>query len=141
MRDAFVAVWLIAAGIHMSAQTPTPRTIEKGEQSRIDDARQAVVRTDAEWAQLWRQHAADRPRPQIDFSRETVVAVFMGSRPNAGFNTAIVSATEGGGALVVRYTETKPAPGTVSAQVLTFPYHIVAIPRATAPDVKFEKVQ
>jgi len=41
----------------------------------------------------------------------------------------------------VRYTETKPAPGTVSAQVLIFPYHIVAIPRVTAPDVKFEKVQ
>src|SRR4029077_15633942 len=125
-----------------SAQTPqAPRTIVKGDQSNVDDAKQVVVRTETEWAQLWRQHAGDRPRPPIDFTRESVVAVFMGSRPNAGFSTAIVSATEGGGALMVRYSETKPARDAVAAQVLTSPYHIVAIPKATAADVKFEKVQ
>jgi PrcB C-terminal len=100
-----------------------------------------LVRTEAEWAQLWRQHAGDRARPPIDFNKESIVAVFMGSRPNAGFNTAIVSATEGGGALIVRYTETRPPPGAITAQVLTFPFHIVAIPRVTAADVRFEKVQ
>ena len=64
----------------------------------------------------------------------------MGSRPNAGFSTAIVSATAGNGALIVRYTETMPGPGRVAAQILTFPYHLVAIPKATVTDVKFEKV-
>src|SRR5262249_32291182 len=124
----------------IAAQTG-PRTIEKGDQSNIDDARQVVVRTDAEWTRLWQQHAPDRPRPAIDFAKESVVAVFMGSRPNAGFSTAIASTTGGGGALIVRYKETRPGPGTMSAQVLTFPYHIVAIPKATAPDVRFEKAQ
>jgi hypothetical protein len=142
MFRAFVILWLIVGGLHMSAQTPpSPRTIEKGDQSHVDDPKQVVVRTDAEWSQLWRQHAGDRPRPQIDFSRESVVALFMGSRPNAGFSTAIVSATEGGGALIVRYTETKPAAGAITAQVLTFPFHIVAIPKATAANVRFEKAQ
>ena len=42
--------------------------------------------------------------------------------------------------LIVRYSETFPAPGRVAAQVLTFPYHLVAIPKATVKDVKFEKV-
>ena len=32
-----------------------------------------------------------------------------------------------------------PAAGSVSAQVLTFPYHLVAIPKAEVKDVKFEK--
>jgi len=118
-----------------------PRTIEKGDQSAIDDGKQVLVRTEAEWTQLWRQHAGDRARPPIDFSKESIVAVFMGSRPNAGFSTAIVSATEGGGALIVRYTETKPARGAVSAQVLTFPFHIVAIPKVAAANVRFEKTQ
>ena len=122
-------------------RSAAPRTIEKGEQSAIDDGKQVLVRTDAEWAQLWRQHAGDRARPPIDFSKESIVAVFMGSRPNAGFSTAIVSATEGGGALIVRYTETKPARGAVSAQVLTFPFHIVAIPKVAAANVRFEKTQ
>jgi hypothetical protein len=41
----------------------------------------------------------------------------------------------------VRYTETLPKAGTLSAQILTFPYHLAAIPKATVTDVKFEKVQ
>ena len=51
-----------------------------------------------------------------------VVGVFMGSRPNAGFSTTIIGATAGNGALIVRYAEKLPAPGSISAQVLTFPY-------------------
>jgi hypothetical protein len=116
------------------------RTIEKGDQSNIDDARQVLVRTDAEWTALWQRHAPNRPRPTIDFGKEMVVGLFMGSRPNAGFSTAVVSATEGNDVLIVRYSETVPAPGRVAAQVLTFPYHLVAIPKATVKDVKFEKV-
>jgi len=125
----------------MAAQSQGPRTIEKGEQSNIEDARQVVARSEAEWTRLWQQHAPDRLKPAIDFSKETVIGVFMGSRPNAGFNTAIVSATEGGGALIVRYTETRPTPGAITAQILTFPYHLVAIPKATAISVKFERVE
>ena len=136
---AVVLSWLAVAV--MTAQAPTPRTVEKGDQSNVEDARQVLVRTDAELRQLWQQHAPDRAVPKIDFSREMLVAVFMGSRPNAGFSTAIVSATAAAGVLMVRYTETRPAPGLVAAQILTFPYHIVAIPKADVKDVKFEKSQ
>jgi PrcB C-terminal len=138
---AFVSSWLILMATPMAAQTPGPRTIEKGDQSNIEDAKQVVVRTEAEWARLWQQHAPGRPRPAIDFSKDTVIGVFMGSRPNAGFSTAVVSAMEGGGALVIRYTETRPAPGAITAQVITFPYHLAAIPKATATNVTFEKIE
>lgn len=118
-----------------------PRTIEKGDQSGIEDARQVLVRTDAEWAQLYRQHNVNKPAPTIDFSKEMIVAAFMGSRPTAGFSTAIVSATAANGALIVRYSESRPPAGTITAQVLTFPYHIAAVPKADVKDVKFEKIQ
>jgi hypothetical protein len=124
----------------MILESPNTRTIEKGDQSNVDDARQVLVRTDAEWTTLWQQHASARPRPPVDFSKEMIVGVFMGSRPNAGFSTAIVSATAGNGVLIVRYSETMPRPGRVAAQILTFPFHVVAIPRADVKDVKFEKV-
>ena len=115
------------------------RTVDKGAQSNVDDRLTAAARTEAEWAPLWKKHNYDKPAPPVDFSKEMVVAVFMGSRPNAGFSTAVVSATAANGALIVRYRETMPGPGTVSAQILTFPYHLVAIPRADVKDVKFEK--
>jgi len=124
----------------MILEAPSTRTIEKGDQSNIDEARQVLVRTDAEWTTLWQQHAPNRVRPAIDFSKEMVVGLFMGSRPNAGFSTAVVSVTAGNGVLIVRYSETLPAPGRVAAQVLTFPYDLVAIPKATVTDVKFEKI-
>ena len=124
----------------MILETPGTRTIAKGDQSNIDDARQVLVRSEAEWTKLWNQHAPDHQRPAVDFSKQMVVAVFMGSRPNAGFSTAIVSATATpSGTLLVRYKETRPATGAISAQILTFPYHIVAISKADVKDVKFEK--
>ena len=125
----------------MTLEAPNARTIAKGDQSQIDEAKQLLVRTDAEWTKLWQQHAPSQPRPAVDFTKEMVVGVFMGSRPNAGFSTAIVSATAApDGTLIVRYTETTPGAGNVSAQVLTFPYHLAAIPKAAVTDVKFEKV-
>ena len=134
-----VLAFTLAIAIMQPPPSPAPRTIEKGDQSNIESAKQVLVRTEAELRKLWQEHAPDRPMPKVDFSREMVVGVFMGSRPNAGFSTAIVSATAANGALMVRYSENKPVAGSVTAQILTFPYHLVAIPKADVKDVKFEK--
>ena len=131
---------LLFATVAQTTPPGAPRTIEKGEQSNIDEARQVVVRTEAEWTTLWQKHSPDRKRPAVDFSREMVVGVFMGSRPTAGYNVSIVSTFAKDGNVLVRYQESTPRPGAMTAQVLTFPYHLVAIPKATA-DLKFEKVQ
>ena len=65
----------------------------------MDEARQATVRSAAEWETLWRQHAGERARPPVDFAKEMVVAVFLGSRPTAGFSIEIVGTREDGPAL------------------------------------------
>ena len=129
-------MWLMA---FLQTQTPAVRTIERGTLSFQETATQAQARTPAEWTALWKMHAPDRPLPAVDFSKEMVVGVFMGSRPNAGFSTTVVSATAANGALIVRYKETKPAAGSVSAMILTFPYHLVAIAKAAVTHVKFKK--
>jgi len=121
-------------------QNAAPRTIDKGEQSNIDEARQVVVRTDVEWTKLWQQHSPDRQRPTVDFAKDMIVGVFMGSRPSAGYNISIVSTFAKDGNVIVQYRESTPRPGTMAAQVLTFPYHLVAIPKA-AGEVRFEKLQ
>ena len=116
------------------------RSIEKGVMSNMDDARQASARSVDEWARLWNLHAGERTRPNVDFSRDVVVAVFMGTRPTAGFSIEIVRVREEGPALVVTYKETRPAPDALTAQVLTSPFHIVAVPRGSTTDVKFERI-
>jgi hypothetical protein len=116
----------------------TMRTIDKGDHSNRDDAAQVTARTEREWQQLWQQHAADRPRPAVDFTKEMVVGVFLGSRPTAGYVLEIVSATQDSGTLLVKYRESVPPRGMMTAQVLTSPYQIVAVPFFPG-GVKFEK--
>jgi hypothetical protein len=116
------------------------RSIDKGLDSQVDEARQVNVRSAADWEKLWRQHAGERARPAVDFAKEIVLAVFLGSRPTAGFVIEIVGTRQEGPALIVQYRETRPAAGGIVAQVLTSPYHIVAMAKPTATDVKFEKI-
>jgi hypothetical protein len=134
-------LWMMLLAFAIQA-TPAaaPRTIEKGDQSNVEDATQVIVQTDAEWTALWRRHAPDRPLPKVDFAREMVIGVFMGSRPNAGFSTEVISALVVKGVLVATYRDKVPSGGTITAQVLTFPYHLVAIPKAPVTEAKFDKV-
>jgi hypothetical protein len=133
----FVISWLL-----MAAQGETTlRTVDKGDRSQIMSAREVVVRTPAEWDALWRSHVPARPPAAVDFSKEMVVGVFLGSKPTPGYGVTIVSAAEEGGVLRVRYRETSPPSDAILAQVITFPYQIVAIPKSTLTDVKFEKIK
>lgn len=140
MRIEAAAV-LFAFAMAAAPSAQTARTIEKGGESQIQDPKQVVARNATEWQALWRQHAGDRPLPSVDFSKESVVAVFMGSRNTAGYSVGIVSTTEGNGVLIVRYKETAPPRDAIAAQVLTAPYDIVAIPKTTAARVVFEKAE
>ena len=118
---------------------PPLRVLEKGDQSNVDEARQVTVRTAAEWKTLWRQHSPDRDQPRVDFARDMVVGVFLGSRTTAGFSVEIVSALVEQGVLVVRFRETRPQSGRILAQVITSPYHLVAVPRHSG-EVRFENL-
>lgn len=113
------------------------RVLDKGDQSNVDDAKQVAARTTAEWNTLWRQHSPDRDQPRVDFGRDMVLGVFLGSRTTAGFSVEIVSTLVEQGILVVRFRETRPQSDRIVAQVITSPYHLVAVPRHSG-DVKFE---
>lgn len=116
------------------------RSVDKGDQSNVDEDRQVVVRTQAEWSGLWRQHGPDRPRPAVDFRREMVVGVFLGSRMTSGFAVEIVDVTPTASGHLAHYRVTRPAEGAVTAQVLVFPYHLVAVPAHPGP-LTFQRVE
>jgi len=133
------ALFLAAVVQGASASSVPVRSIEKGTQTFIDVSRQVTAHTAEEWSTLWRQHAPNRPMPTVDFSREMVVGIFAGSRSTAGYSIEIVSAEVLQGTLVVRYRETSPGRAAVTAQVITTPYHLVAVPKRDGP-VRFEKI-
>lgn len=122
------------------SQSVQMRTIAKGTQSDVEEPKMVTIRSAAEWAALWRTHAPDRSLPTVDFSREMVAGVFLGSRPTAGFQVEIVGVRNEPDALVVQYRVTVPGRDAVTAAVLTAPYHLVALP-TRAVEVKFETLQ
>ena len=107
--------------------------------SAIDSPRQAVIKSAAEFETLWRAHAPGRPVPAVDFAKNIVLAVFLGSRPSSGFAVQITSAERAGDALVVTWTERRPGPDQMAAQVMTAPAHLVTVPQHKG-EVRFEKV-
>jgi hypothetical protein len=114
------------------------RVIERGDQSNIDAPRQVAARTAADWTALWRQHAPGRPQPAVDLQKEMVVGLFLGSRPTAGYAVDLAGTRDEQGTLVVVYRETMPPRDALSAQMMTFPYVLVALPRH-AGAVRFER--
>ncbi|OLC83388.1 MAG: hypothetical protein AUH72_04565 [Acidobacteria bacterium 13_1_40CM_4_65_8] len=136
-------VFLLLAALLQTTTTTTTattmKTVDKGPMSGLDAPRQVTVRTPAEFATLWKSHAADRKMPDVDFTKNMVVGIFLGSRPTAGFGVEIVSAQPESGTLLVKYKETRPSRDTIAAQVLTSPFHLVAVPKFDGT-VRFEKV-
>jgi hypothetical protein len=132
-------VVIIAALMQASGSLPV-RSIDRGVRSGIDAPEQVVVHTTQEWTELWRRHGSSRPLPPVDFDREMVVAVFAGTRPTAGYAVTITAARAQGDGLVVEYAVKAPSPGSMTAQVLTSPYAIAALPRH-AGGVRFEEMR
>jgi hypothetical protein len=135
----------LAAGVFVvlafqaAPQTPVKfTTIDRGQQSNIEEARQAVARTAAEWTALWKAHAGDRPRPAIDLTKSMVVAVFLGTRPTGGFEVEITGIEKEGSDLVVTWREHRPARGAMLSQILTMPFHLVSTEKHAGP-VRFKK--
>ena len=122
-----------------STTTATMKTVDKGPMSGIDTARQVTVRTAEEFATLWKSHAADRKMPAVDFNTNEVLGIFLGGRPTAGFAVEIVSAQPEASALVVKYKESRPSRDAISAQVITTPFHLVAVPKFEG-QVRVEKL-
>lgn len=108
--------------------------------SQVDEPKQAVARTPAEWAALWRQHAGDSAAPKVDLGTRTIVAIFLGSRPTAGYAVDITGTREAGGVLTVQWRERRPGRDDITAQVITSPMVIATIPKFVG-EIRFEKAE
>jgi hypothetical protein len=127
MLNAWVAAALALIGFAAVPADPVAfKTLDAGDQG-IESKREAVMRTAAEWTALWKELGSSKPRPAVDFARSTVLGVFLGSRPTAGYTVKIDTIERQGAELVVTYRERPPAPTDMVAQMLTAPYLLVTI--------------
>lgn len=134
-----VSVSTIAAAPVQPERSSIPfRIIAQGADSRIDAHRELIIRMPGVWDFVWHKHANSAP-PEIDFRRETVIAIFGGRQSTAAPALRIAGVSEEDGSIIVRYLEVNEPAARAGANSTTCPFVIVAIPPQRSP-VKFVKV-
>jgi PrcB C-terminal len=122
-----IGIQVLAAAIVVGQVSFT--SVAKGDLSGQQTAKQVTVRTPAEWKALWKDHSPTEKMPAVDFTKDMVVGIFLGSKPSDGYNVEIVGVRAQEKDLVVEYVQTQPGRGTLAAQILTEPYHLVSVPQ------------
>ncbi|MBN2381093.1 protease complex subunit PrcB family protein [candidate division WOR-3 bacterium] len=104
---------------------------------QYSDAGGMVFRDAKSWEAFWDDHCRavslegeNLEAPEVDFSAQMLVGVFSGEKPTGGYGINIQRVLEGSKSLVVEYVEKSPDPDAMVSQVITYPCHIVAIPRS-----------
>ena len=105
--------------------------------SSLGDEARMVVRTRAEWVDLWAsategvQPAEDAPG--VDFGRRMVLVAAMGRRATGGFAVRIGSVFQDPERLYAVVTETSPGSGCLTTQAFTAPVSAISIPLSAKP--------
>lgn len=133
-----VAVDRVDADVAFNAVAATDvpfQTVDTTSLSNIHEARTVVVKDAAAWARLWNEHAPQRALPEVDFSANMVVGVFMGYGASSCTTTAIDGVVRTADKLLVHELRPVPGPDIACAMHVTTPAHLVVVPRSDLPVV------
>lgn len=81
------------------------------------------------WQRAYGSQLNVPPLPALDFRRETVVALFLGSRPTGGYGIDVQDARDEDGDLYLDLSLSEPAAGAITTQAITSPWIIVSVQR------------
>lgn len=107
--------------------------LERGAYSGVTEPGAVLITGEAGWKAHWQQHAGrivpTPAAPSVDFSRDSILTVYMGEQNSGGHSIEITGVKLAGGTLKVQVKETRPGPNAMVTMALTQPYHMVKIPK------------
>lgn len=113
--------------------------------SGIPDSQRVVIRDPAAWRQYWtavNQPFVPAPAvPDVDFAREMILLVSMGTRPSGGFVIRIDSAMTDAQQVRVQVTQIVPGRGCLVPAVVTRPVDLARVPATPLPVSFAERVE
>lgn len=119
-------------------------TVELAQHSALQQPQTLSLRDAASWAQFWQQHKAfmqpQPAQPAVDFTRDELLAVVLGPRPNGCYAVNITEVSDSASERVVRYRVGEPAASSACTLAIVHPVHVVAAPASRLP-VRFEAVR
>lgn len=137
-----LALFFLMAACATTADKPITLPINnlaRGAYSNLQIERFQVIHDVATLEKLWQQAQISKPVPAIDFTQSSVVLVALGERPTGGYRIDVGQAVKTQAGIEISVTIRKPGDQCVVTQVVTMPYHFVAvpIPRDTSLSVDF----
>jgi hypothetical protein len=143
----FALVSVLMCGCSASLHDPgvkTPVTVTRlrsdpisfATYSQLRQAERLVIRDDASWHAAWQSIfpplAPILAPPNVDFTKEMVVFVALGERPNSGYSILVDSAAKRGGVLEVWIGTVSPGAHCGTTLALTQTVDIARLPRIDA---------
>jgi len=116
-----------------------------GQSAGVKEKLCVVVRSQQEWGVLWIKHTGGKTegRPAVDFTKEMVVAVFLGERSQGGYKVEVklmADPLEPHARMVVFYREVPPPAGSFNMQMISQPFVMVKVPRKAKVDFEEDRV-
>jgi hypothetical protein len=105
--------------------------------SYINQQRFVVISDAAAWAAWWAEHhrgiSPTPALPDVDFSENMVIGVYLGTRPNGCYGVGIDRIYRSGETNIVEYIERTPSEYDICTMALVSPSHLVTIPKTSYP--------
>ena len=122
----------VASGRQALAEHVTILGQDQGNDPGLTDFGIHLIRNRADLDALGAKTMGD---PHIDFANEDVVLLCLGEQPTGGYWTRVTAVQLEGDELHVEGIANAPGPSEVVAQVFTYPYSVVKIPKTGATEV------
>ncbi|GEM_PF-1800146 len=118
-----------------SAAAPLEGKRWSGVQSSYPDQHTEWVRDPGVLTAYWQLLGAGPSVPSVDFQKEGVALIFLGTRPTGGYAVSVDGVSEGADAVTVLWHEVTPAGGDATTQAVTRPWALQTIPKTDKPVV------
>ncbi len=138
-----IGIVLFSGCVQLIGEKLSFETISEGYYSGHKNVINYVVDDKEKLVEIWNLTMETRKpfpsMPEIDFSKNTVIAVFMGEFATGGYAIEIKDIIEYKDKVTVFVNKTFPEPGSPVTQALSQPYHIVKTKKIYKPII-FEEM-
>jgi hypothetical protein len=116
---------------NVSAARISYKLIDQGFYSGVSSSRNVVIKDQASWMGLWQEHNKSNANiPNVDFSKNMIVGLFMGQRPSGCYAIEDVTVWRAAGKIQLTHHNLNPGPTIDCAMSLSAPFKLIEIPRS-----------
>ena len=116
---------------NVSAARISYKLIDQGFYSGVSSNRNVVIKDKASWMGLWQEHnKTNANMPNVDFSKNMIVGLFMGSRPTGCYAIEDVTVWRAAGKIQITHHNLNPGPTIDCTMSVSSPFKLIEIPRS-----------